>query len=128
MSFRYRNVNSWRTSFGARLKPPTMSRSIRQIIVHEHYADYVMSHEYDIAVAQISPPVQFTADVHRVCLPEAQQVFPDNTTCFVTGWGALKDDGEKCFMQSQANSPDVCFVHRASKPTHWRNGKCTVQT
>ncbi|XP_015272661.1 PREDICTED: transmembrane protease serine 11F-like [Gekko japonicus] len=89
----FKDVNSWRTSFGARLRPPTMKRSIRKIIVHEHYADNVMSHEYDIALAQISPPVQFTADVHRVCLPEARQVFPDNTSCFVTGWGALKDDG-----------------------------------
>ncbi|KAL8165899.1 UNVERIFIED_CONTAM: Transmembrane protease serine 11E [Gekko kuhli] len=89
----FKNVNRWSTSFGARLRPPTMRRSIVKIIVHEHYADNVMSHEYDIALAQISPPVQFTADVHRVCLPEARQVFPDNTTCFVTGWGALKDDG-----------------------------------
>ncbi|XP_060104353.1 transmembrane protease serine 11A-like [Heteronotia binoei] len=89
----FTDVNSWTTSFGALLKPPKMKRSIRQIIVHEHYANNVLSHEYDIAVAQISPPVQFTSDVHRVCLPEAGQVFPDNTTCFVTGWGALRDDG-----------------------------------
>ncbi|XP_077159886.1 transmembrane protease serine 11A-like [Paroedura picta] len=89
----FKDVNSWTTSFGARLKPPTMKRRLRQIIVHENYADNVMSHEYDIAVAQITPPVKFTADVHRVCLPEARQVFPDNTTCFVTGWGALVDDG-----------------------------------
>nr|XP_056713824.1 transmembrane protease serine 11C-like [Euleptes europaea] len=89
----FRDVNSWTTSFGARLRPPTMKRNIRQIIVHEHYADNVLSHEYDIAVAEISPPVQFSAEVHRVCLPEATQVFSDNTSCFVTGWGALKDDG-----------------------------------
>ncbi|XP_054847352.1 transmembrane protease serine 11C-like [Eublepharis macularius] len=88
-----KDVSHWTTSFGARLKPAVVKRNIRRIIIHEHYADNVSSHEYDIAVAQISPPLQFTANVHRVCLPEATQVFPDNTPCFVTGWGALKDDG-----------------------------------
>uniref|UniRef100_A0ACB8FT71 Uncharacterized protein n=1 Tax=Sphaerodactylus townsendi TaxID=933632 RepID=A0ACB8FT71_9SAUR len=93
----FKKINFWTASFGARLRSPKMKRNIRQIIVHEHYADNVLSHEYDIAVVEISPPVQFSAEVHHVCLPEATQVFSDNTTCFVTGWGALKDDGEKLF-------------------------------
>ncbi|XP_066484776.1 transmembrane protease serine 11E-like [Tiliqua scincoides] len=89
----FRELRSWTTSFGARLNPPTEKRNLRQIIVHEHYAESVMDHEYDIAVVQLATPVQYTSAVHRVCLPEATHVFPDNTTCYVTGWGALRDDG-----------------------------------
>ncbi|ETE63056.1 Transmembrane protease serine 11E, partial [Ophiophagus hannah] len=87
------NVRSWTSSFGARLRPPTMRRNLRQIIIHEHYANNIMNHEFDIAVVQISSPVEFTTAVHRVCLPEASYIFPENTTCAVTGFGALKDDG-----------------------------------
>ncbi|XP_061444559.1 transmembrane protease serine 11A-like isoform X2 [Rhineura floridana] len=88
-----RDVNSWTASFGARLRPATMRRNLRQIIIHEHYSQNVMRHEYDIAVVQIARPVEYTTAVHRVCLPEATYYFPENTTCFVTGYGALKDDG-----------------------------------
>ncbi|XP_039220622.1 transmembrane protease serine 11E-like isoform X1 [Crotalus tigris] len=88
-----RDVRSWTSSFGARLRPPTMRRNLRQIIVHDHYANNVMNHEFDIAVVQISPPVEFTTAVHRVCLPETSYIFPENTTCAVTGFGALRDDG-----------------------------------
>ncbi|XP_062987495.1 transmembrane protease serine 11C-like [Elgaria multicarinata webbii] len=88
-----KDIKGWTSSFGARLRPPLMRRNLRQIIVHEYYANSVMSHEYDIAVVQLSSPVDFTAAVRRVCLPEATQYFPENTTCFVTGYGALKDDG-----------------------------------
>lgn len=93
MSFRVRELRSWTASFGSRLTPPTDKRNLRQIIIHEHYAESIMDHEFDIAVVQLSSPVQYTSAVHRVCLPEATHVFPDNTTCYVTGWGALRDDG-----------------------------------
>uniref|UniRef100_A0A8C6XG31 Peptidase S1 domain-containing protein n=1 Tax=Naja naja TaxID=35670 RepID=A0A8C6XG31_NAJNA len=87
MSFRVRDVRSWTSSFGARLRPPTMRRNLRQIIIHEHYANNVMNHEFDIAVVQISSPVEFTTAVHHICLPEASYIFPENTTCAVTGFG-----------------------------------------
>ncbi|KAF7239071.1 Transmembrane protease serine 11E [Varanus komodoensis] len=88
-----KDIKGWTSSFGARLRPPTMRRNLRQIVVHEYYANNVMSHEYDIAVVQLSSPVEFTTAVRRVCLPEATQYFPENTTCYVTGYGALRDDG-----------------------------------
>ncbi|KAH0627073.1 hypothetical protein JD844_002454 [Phrynosoma platyrhinos] len=87
------DINSWMSTFGARIRTPAMKRKLRQIIVHEHYANSVLNHEYDIAVIKVTPPLQFTPAVHHVCLPEATQVFPENTTCYVTGYGALIDDG-----------------------------------
>ncbi|KAJ7313130.1 hypothetical protein JRQ81_004401 [Phrynocephalus forsythii] len=88
-----RDINRWTASFGARLRPPILRRKLQQIIVHEDYANNVMNHNFDIAVVKITPPVHFTAAVHHVCLPEATQFFPENTTCYVTGFGALRDDG-----------------------------------
>nr|XP_028559727.1 LOW QUALITY PROTEIN: transmembrane protease serine 11G-like [Podarcis muralis] len=88
-----RDLRSWTASFGARLNPPLLRRNLRQIIVHEQYAESVMRHEFDIAVVQLAYPIQFTAAVHRICLPEASYIFPENITCFVTGYGALRDEG-----------------------------------
>uniref|UniRef100_A0A670JVW2 Peptidase S1 domain-containing protein n=1 Tax=Podarcis muralis TaxID=64176 RepID=A0A670JVW2_PODMU len=82
-----RDLRSWTASFGARLNPPLLRRNLRQIIVHEQYAESVMRHEFDIAVVQLAYPIQFTAAVHRICLPEASYIFPENITCFVTGYG-----------------------------------------
>ncbi|XP_060637382.2 transmembrane protease serine 11E-like [Anolis sagrei] len=87
------DIKSWTSTFGARIGTPAMIRALQQIIIHEHYANSVISHEYDIAVVKVSPPLQFTSAVHHVCLPEATQNFPENTTCYVTGYGALVDDG-----------------------------------
>uniref|UniRef100_A0A670JUL9 Peptidase S1 domain-containing protein n=1 Tax=Podarcis muralis TaxID=64176 RepID=A0A670JUL9_PODMU len=87
------DLRSWTASFGARLNPPLLRRNLRQIIVHEQYAESVMRHEFDIAVVQLAYPIQFTAAVHRICLPEASYIFPENITCFVTGYGALRDEG-----------------------------------
>uniref|UniRef100_A0A8D0GR65 Peptidase S1 domain-containing protein n=1 Tax=Sphenodon punctatus TaxID=8508 RepID=A0A8D0GR65_SPHPU len=92
----FRRANSpraWTASFGTSLRSAKKKRNIYRIIVHENYANNILSHDYDIAVVQLTPSVPFTNDVHRVCLPEASQDFPENTSCYVTGWGALRDDG-----------------------------------
>ena len=69
-----------------------MQRYVQQIIVHE---DYIQGeHHDDIAVIQLTTKVLFQSDVHRVCLPEATQVFPPGEGVVVTGWGALSYNGK----------------------------------
>uniref|UniRef100_A0A670JUK7 Peptidase S1 domain-containing protein n=1 Tax=Podarcis muralis TaxID=64176 RepID=A0A670JUK7_PODMU len=60
------------------------------LITYSLYPSYIY---FDIAVVQLAYPIQFTAAVHRICLPEASYIFPENITCFVTGYGALRDEG-----------------------------------
>lgn len=60
-----------------------------------------------MAVVELASAIEFTSDVHSVCLPEANHIFPDNTTCFVTGWGALENDGE-CLLPPFALS-NMCL-------------------
>ncbi|KAM9381876.1 transmembrane protease serine 11E-like [Phaethornis superciliosus] len=92
--FRGRNdPRRWTASFGILLRPPKQKRLVRRIIIHERYSDFVLDHEYDVAVVELASAIEFTSDVHSVCLPEATYNFPENTSCFVTGWGALKNDG-----------------------------------
>uniref|UniRef100_A0A8C6YRP3 Peptidase S1 domain-containing protein n=1 Tax=Nothoprocta perdicaria TaxID=30464 RepID=A0A8C6YRP3_NOTPE len=64
---------------------------VKTIIIHEKYR--YPEHDYDIALVKLSKQVEFTSNVHRVCLPEPSQTFPYNIYAVITGWGALTNDG-----------------------------------
>ncbi|NXN97037.1 TM11E protease, partial [Rhinopomastus cyanomelas] len=96
------NPRRWTASFGILLRPPKQKKLVRRIIIHEKYSDFVLDHEHDVAVVELASPIEFTSDVHSVCLPEASHVFPDNASCFVTGWGALENDGSSVNQLRQA--------------------------
>uniref|UniRef100_A0A8D2NMC5 Peptidase S1 domain-containing protein n=1 Tax=Zosterops lateralis melanops TaxID=1220523 RepID=A0A8D2NMC5_ZOSLA len=102
-----RDPRRWTASFGILLRPPKQKKFVRRIIVHERYSDNLLDHEYDVAVVELASPIEFTSDVHSVCLPEASHIFPDNASCFVTGWGALENDGE-CLLPPCALS-HICL-------------------
>ncbi|EPY72385.1 transmembrane protease serine 11B [Camelus ferus] len=83
---------NYTVSFGTKVSPPYMQHHIQRIIIHE---DYIKGeHHDDIAVILLTEKVLFKNDVHRVCLPEATQIFPPGEGVVVTGWGALSYDGE----------------------------------
>ncbi|KAM6220909.1 transmembrane protease serine 11E-like [Rhynchocyon petersi] len=87
----YKDPRRWTASFGVTLKPPKMKRTLKRIIVHENYK--YPSHDYDIALAELSRPVPYTNAVHRICLPDATHEFHSGDHMFVTGFGARQNDG-----------------------------------
>ncbi|XP_042332178.1 transmembrane protease serine 11C-like [Sceloporus undulatus] len=87
-----KDPRKWAVTFGTYLRPPLMIRLVKTIILHEKYR--YPAHEYDIAVLQLTKRVEFTTAVHRVCLPDASDIFPYNTDAVITGWGAVSNDGE----------------------------------
>ncbi|XP_050647372.1 transmembrane protease serine 11E [Macaca thibetana thibetana] len=88
----YKNPARWTASFGVTITPSKMKRGLRRIIVHEKYK--YPSHDYDISLAELSSPVPYINAVHRVCLPDASYEFHPGDVMFVTGFGALKNDGD----------------------------------
>ncbi|XP_058402318.1 transmembrane protease serine 11B-like protein [Diceros bicornis minor] len=87
-----KNPRNYTVSFGTKVNPPYMQHGVQQIIIHE---DYIQGeHHDDIAVILLTEKVLFKNDVHRVCLPEATQIFAAGEGVVVTGWGALSYDGE----------------------------------
>ncbi|XP_037385813.1 transmembrane protease serine 11B-like protein [Talpa occidentalis] len=94
------NPRNYTVSFGTRVTPPYMKHYIQQIIIHE---DYVKGqHHDDIAVILLTEKVLFKNDVHRVCLPEAAEIFPPGEGVVVTGWGAVSYDGEMPLLLQKA--------------------------
>ncbi|NXE37315.1 TM11E protease, partial [Ptilorrhoa leucosticta] len=104
-----RDPRRWTASFGILLRPPKQKKFVRRIIVHERYGDLLLDHEYDVAVVELASAIEFTSDVHSVCLPEASHIFPDNASCFVTGWGALENDGG-CYSVNQLRQAEVRII------------------
>ncbi|EFB14559.1 hypothetical protein PANDA_019685 [Ailuropoda melanoleuca] len=87
----YKDPDRWTVSFGVTIKPPKIKQGLRRIFVHEKYK--YPSHDYDISVAELSSPVPYTNAVHRICLPDASHEFHPGNEMFVTGFGALQNDG-----------------------------------
>ncbi|XP_015745070.2 prostasin-like [Python bivittatus] len=63
---------------------------IKQIIVHPNYK--ANDTQNDIALVELSAPVNFTDYISPMCLPKSSVQFADNASCWVTGWGRTKSD------------------------------------
>uniref|UniRef100_A0A8C4UFL9 Peptidase S1 domain-containing protein n=1 Tax=Falco tinnunculus TaxID=100819 RepID=A0A8C4UFL9_FALTI len=48
--------------------------------------------DYDIALLEMEMPVLFSELVQPICLPSTSRVFVYGTVCYVTGWGAIKEN------------------------------------
>ncbi|CAO2639519.1 Transmembrane protease serine 11E, partial [Lemmus lemmus] len=107
---RYKDPSAWTASFGATIQPPKLRTGLRRIIVHENYK--YPSHDYDIALAELSRPVPCTNAVHKVCLPDANHEFQPGEQMFVTGFGAMQDDGEHLegFSQNRLRQVQVDYI------------------
>uniref|UniRef100_A0A667YAF1 Peptidase S1 domain-containing protein n=1 Tax=Myripristis murdjan TaxID=586833 RepID=A0A667YAF1_9TELE len=65
--------------------PNEVSRNLSQIIIHSDYNSSNLKN--DIALLQLSSPVEFTNYTRPVCLAAQGSIFTNGTTCWVTGWG-----------------------------------------
>ncbi|MEJ1274721.1 transmembrane protease serine 11e [Cricetulus griseus] len=101
----HKDPSRWTASFGATIQPPKLRTGLRRIIVHEKYK--YPSHDYDIALAELSRPVPCTNAVHKVCLPDANHEFHPGQKMFVTGFGALQNDG---FTQNHLRQVQVDYI------------------
>ncbi|KAJ8250900.1 hypothetical protein GJAV_G00214550 [Gymnothorax javanicus] len=45
----------------------------------------------DVALIQLSSPVQYTDHIQPICLPDSDVSFPAGSTCYVTGWGHIRE-------------------------------------
>ncbi|KAM8869239.1 suppressor of tumorigenicity 14 protein homolog [Spinachia spinachia] len=75
-------------------------RSVQRIITHPDYNQ--MTFDYDIALLELSKPLEFTNTIQPICLPSSSHVFPAGMSCWVTGWGALREGGSKTQLLQKA--------------------------
>ena len=66
-------------------------RRVKKIITHPNYNDFTF--DYDISLLELTEPLEFTNTIQPICLPSSSHVFPAGMSCWVTGWGALREGG-----------------------------------
>lgn len=92
----YRNhiAASWITYSGMRdqyKQDHIEQRSLKRIISHPDYN--AMTYDYDIALLELSKPLEFTNTIQPICLPDSSHMFPAGMSCWVTGWGTMREGG-----------------------------------
>jgi len=68
------------------------SRFVSQIVRHAGYDS--QTSDNDIALLRLSAPLGFTDYILPVCLAAEDSEFAAGTSCFVTGWGTVGENGE----------------------------------
>lgn len=66
-------------------------RQVKRIISHPDYNQ--MTFDYDIALLELDEPLEFSNTIQPICLPSSSHVFATGMSCWVTGWGALREGG-----------------------------------
>ncbi|KAM4904633.1 suppressor of tumorigenicity 14 protein-like [Sylvia borin] len=93
-SVRYSVPMGWRAYMGSHTINEKSNRvavrSITRILVHPQYDQ--STSDYDIALLEMETPVLFDELVQPICLPSTSRVFLYGTVCYVTGWGAIKEN------------------------------------
>ncbi|XP_073397513.1 transmembrane protease serine 11C-like isoform X3 [Dendrobates tinctorius] len=95
-----RDVNSWTVVLGTISLTTGSGLKLQNVTFHENYT--IGEYQNDIALLRLSTPVNFTAYIQSVCLPDTLDFFPDNSLCYVTGWGTLIDGGSLSSVLQQA--------------------------
>uniref|UniRef100_A0A8C5M5J7 Peptidase S1 domain-containing protein n=1 Tax=Leptobrachium leishanense TaxID=445787 RepID=A0A8C5M5J7_9ANUR len=94
------NVNLWTVALGRIHLNSEPGFKIQEIRIHENYER--TTHANDISLLKLSTLVKFTEYIRPVCLPETSDVFPDDTSCYVTGWGRTTENGQFATTLKQA--------------------------
>lgn len=84
-------MNAWTVILGTNQLTSGSGLSIKTIVIHENYTSGNIFN--DIALIELSFPVYFTQYIQPVCLADTLTAVPDNSSCYVTGWGTLTDGG-----------------------------------
>ncbi|KAJ8005317.1 hypothetical protein DPEC_G00145370 [Dallia pectoralis] len=87
-------------------------RTLKTIITHEDYSH--MTYDYDVALLELSQPLDFTNTIQPICLPASSHLFPAGIPCWVTGWGTLREGGASARLLQKAEvkiiNDTVCNV------------------
>ncbi|XP_063281410.1 transmembrane protease serine 11G-like [Pelobates fuscus] len=94
------DVNAWTVVLGTINLTSGSGLKLEKIIIYENYTS--TTHANDIALIKLSTPVNFTQYIRPVCLPDKSNIFADSSSCYVTGWGQLKEEGTFSSVLQQA--------------------------
>lgn len=63
------------------------------VYVERHIKDFyfdIKSVDFDYALLKLESPLKFDDTIQPIALPEMGEDVPENTSCFVSGWGKIR--------------------------------------
>uniref|UniRef100_S4RR38 Peptidase S1 domain-containing protein n=1 Tax=Petromyzon marinus TaxID=7757 RepID=S4RR38_PETMA len=110
------NPNTWTVYLGLHSQndlsaSTVVAGSVNRILIHECYNG--SSHDYDIALMELSERVSFIDYIQPVCLPPRFQKFPyPGKSYFISGWGKLFEGGKSMSMVKSIDIPTIQVMYR----------------
>ncbi|XP_020821835.1 chymotrypsin-like elastase family member 1 [Phascolarctos cinereus] len=92
--------------------------SISKIVQHEKWNSNDVSKGYDIALLRLSSSVTLNSYVQLGTLPPSGQILPNDNTCYITGWGLTKTNGQLADNLQEAYLPVVDYDTCSSR-SYW---------
>ncbi|NP_001291187.1 uncharacterized protein LOC105028862 precursor [Esox lucius] len=92
--------------------------SVREAFVHQQWNSNSVIGGSDIALLQLSTEATLNTDVQLAVLPPSGQILPNNSLCYITGWGLTSTGGSLSNSLKQAYLPIVNF-QTCSTPAWW---------
>ncbi|XP_031725830.1 transmembrane protease serine 3 [Anarrhichthys ocellatus] len=104
-TFRFADPSMWVVHAGLTEQPVhgAQSLAVEQIIYHTRYRPKGL--DYDIALMKLAMSLAFNGLVEPICLPNYGEDFEEGTMCWISGWGATKDEGETSVVLRSAVVP-----------------------
>ncbi|KAM7336912.1 hypothetical protein ACRRTK_003031 [Alexandromys fortis] len=84
---------------------------IQKIVVHPQFLSATVVTN-DIALLKLQHPVNFTSQIHPICIPPENFILKTGTKCWVTGWGK-KDPGISDVPAEILQEVDQNIIHYA---------------
>ncbi|KAM8939365.1 transmembrane protease serine 11B-like protein [Pelodytes ibericus] len=109
----YTNVNLWTVVLGTIYLSSTTGLKVQKILTNKNYVS--AWHVNDIALLKLTTSVKFTQYIRPVCLPKTTTVFPDNSSCYITGWGSLTEGGPVSSVLQQAEVKIISYSQCSSR-------------
>nr|XP_006812891.1 PREDICTED: plasma kallikrein-like [Saccoglossus kowalevskii] len=98
----------WQAAFGIQdvtLSRYRIERRVKAIYVHPDY--HPLYDDYDIAMVELVHPIEYNDYIMPICLPTYDMRPTNESTCYVTGWGATSEHGFTSDVLKQALLPVV---------------------
>uniref|UniRef100_A0A3Q2DFJ1 Peptidase S1 domain-containing protein n=1 Tax=Cyprinodon variegatus TaxID=28743 RepID=A0A3Q2DFJ1_CYPVA len=65
---------------------------IQRVIIHPAFNKNNMDH--DVALLELTEPAPASYTIQPACLPSPVHQFHEDSECYITGWGSMKEGGE----------------------------------
>ncbi|UYV70531.1 endocytosis [Cordylochernes scorpioides] len=111
----------WRVHFGKHNKfeeeNGEVVRYVKKLIIYPDIPEEVFKQNgqfdigHDLALLQLSAPVNFTSKISTACLPNQGERLAENTICYSTGWGMTRGTGKNDVLKQAVTpilAPDHC--------------------